>query len=186
VRKYQLTAGSKQRRSPVGKVAEVLGYSRHTFINTVRKRNSSWQLEKEVLDRVHKERKVLTRLGVKKLYHQIKISLVSNRIKFGRDKLFELSGEKRLLINTKRSYTQTTMSKDWWRKYPNLIKDMTVDRPERVGVSDITYIKSDKGNFYLNSVCPKKKAEKSETKDDDLNIIILFFTILSCLLLVGL
>lgn len=93
---------------------------------------------------------MLTRLGVKKWYHQIKPSLVSNRIKFGRDKLLKLLGEKRLLIKTKRSYTQTTMNKHWLGKYPNLIKDMTVDRPEQL--RDITYIKSDEGNCYLNMV----------------------------------
>ena len=109
-------------------------------------------IEKDVLNLVHKERKILTRLGGKKLYYQIKPALAVNEIKFGRDKLFKLLGEKNLLIKPKRTYTQTTMSKHWLRKYPNLIKDVVVDAPERVWVSDITYIKSDEGNCYLNMV----------------------------------
>ena len=101
---------------------------------------------------VHKERKILTRLGGKKLYHQIKPALALKQIKFGRDLLFKLLGEEKLLIKPKRTYTQTTMSKHWLRKYPNLIKDLVVSGPEQVWVSDITYIKSDEGNCYLNMV----------------------------------
>ena len=101
---------------------------------------------------MHRERKILTRLGGKKLYHQIKPALAVSEIKFGRDKLFKLLGEKKLLIKPKRTYTQTTMSKHWLRKYPNLIKDLVADAPEQVWVSDITYVKSDEGNCYLNMV----------------------------------
>jgi hypothetical protein len=66
-------------------------------------------IEKDVLSLVHKERKILTKLGGKKLYHQIKPALAVNEIKFGRDKLFKLLGEKNPLIKPKRTYTQTTI-----------------------------------------------------------------------------
>ncbi len=78
--------------------------------------------------------------------------MIKQEIKFGRDQLFKLLGERRLLIKPRRTYTQTTMSKHWLRKYPNLVKDVKVTAPEQVWVSDITYIKSDEGNCYLNMV----------------------------------
>ena len=105
-----------------------------------------------MLSLVNTERNLLTRLGTKKLHHQIKPTLNSRQIKFGRDKLFRLLGAHQLLIKPKRTYTQTTMSKHWLRKYPNLVKDTTISGPEQVWVSDITYIKSDEGNCYLNLV----------------------------------
>ena len=101
---------------------------------------------------VDKERKILPRIGGKKLYHQIQPSLQSKGIKMGRDKLFKLLDHYNLLIKPKRRYIQTTMSKHWLRKYPNLLKEQTITRPEQVWVSDITYIKTDQGNCYLNLV----------------------------------
>jgi putative transposase len=95
---------------------------------------------------------VLSRLGGRKLHHQIRDSLQAGEIKFGRDKLFELLRKHQLLIVPKRRYIQTTMSKHWLRKYPNLVKDIAVNRPDEVWVSDITYLKTDEGNCYLNMV----------------------------------
>lgn len=73
-------------------------------------------------------------------------------IKFGRDKLFGLMREYDLLIFPKRRYIQTTMSKHWLRKWPNIIKGKTVTQPDEVWVSDITYIKTEEGNCYLNMI----------------------------------
>ncbi len=129
-----------------------MGYSRQYFYKHCIADQQRKEVQKQVLSLVHKERKILTRLGGKKLYHQIKPALQQRQIKFGRDHLFKLLGQENLLIKPKRTYTQTTMSKHWLRKYPNLIKDLVVTAPEQVWVSDITYLKSDEGNCYLNMV----------------------------------
>jgi putative transposase len=130
----------------------MLGFSRQYYYKHCQEKEQRISREEDVLRMVQKERKILTQLGGKKLYHQIKPALAVNQIKFGRDKLFKLLGERNLLIKPKRTYTQTTMSKHWLRKYPNLIKNVRVNAPEQVWVSDITYVKSDEGNCYLNMV----------------------------------
>ena len=56
------------------------------------------------------------------------------------------------MIKPKRRYVTTTNSKHWLRKYPNIIKDRVITGPEQLWVSDITYIKTDEGNCYLNLV----------------------------------
>jgi len=94
----------------------------------------------------------LPRLGTRKLYYLIKDALQERNIKFGRDKLFELLKENNLLIQPQRRYIQTTMSKHWMRKWPNIIKDLPVTEPDQVWVSDITYIKTEKENCYLNMI----------------------------------
>lgn len=101
---------------------------------------------------VDEQRKQLPYLGTRKLYHQICPALEQKGLKVGRDKLFAWMKEYDLLIKPKRRYTQTTNSKHWLRKYPNLIKDYILTAPEQVWVSDITYIKTDEGNCYLNLV----------------------------------
>jgi putative transposase len=53
-----------------------------------------------------------------------------------------------LLIKPRRSYIQTTNSKHWLRKYPSLVKNLTVTQAEQVGVTDITYIKSEEGKCF--------------------------------------
>jgi putative transposase len=79
-------------------------------------------------------------------------SLKDKGLKVGRDKLFRWMREYDLLIKPRRRYIQTTNSKHWLRKYPNIVKDMQVDAPEQVWVSDITYIKTQEGNMYLSLV----------------------------------
>ena len=101
---------------------------------------------------VQTERKILPMLGGRKVYYQIKPLMRTASIKMGRDKLFRLLGEHDLLIKPKRRYVTTTNSKHWLRKYPNIVKGIAITAPEQVWVSDITYIKTDEGNCYLNMV----------------------------------
>lgn len=94
----------------------------------------------------------MPRLGTRKVYHLIKVDIEQQGIKFGRDKLFDLMRLYGLQIKPRRHYTQTTMSKHWLRKWPNIIKDKTISHPDEVWVSDITYIKTEEGNCYLNMI----------------------------------
>lgn len=98
------------------------------------------------------QRKLLPRIGTRKLHHLIKDELEANEIKMGRDKLFECLRLYGLLIKPKRRYIQTTNSKHWLRKYPNLIKEMKPTAAEQLWVSDITYLKTEQGNCYLNMI----------------------------------
>ncbi len=73
-------------------------------------------------------------------------------LKCGRDKLFAIMRKEGLLIKPRRKYVRTTYSKHWLRKYPNRIKGLIINSPERVWVSDITYIKTEEGNCYLSLI----------------------------------
>jgi putative transposase len=95
------------------------------------------------------ERKLLPRLGGRKIYYLITPSLQLQKIKFGRDKLFRLLKENNLLIKPHRRYIQTTNSKHWMRKYPNKAKELKLTAPEQLWVSDITFLKTEEGNCYL-------------------------------------
>jgi transposase InsO family protein len=101
---------------------------------------------------VQNERKLLPRLGGRKIHYLIQPQLKQNNISFGRDKLFKLMKDNDLLIKPRRRYVQTTNSKHWFKKYPNLTKTLTVSMPEQLWVSDITYLKTEEGNCFLGMV----------------------------------
>jgi putative transposase len=91
-------------------------------------------------------------LGTRKIYYLIKETLDRQSLKCGRDQLFSLMRKYGLLIHPRRRYIQTTMSKHWLRKWPNIIKGKHVDEMDDVWVSDITYLKTQQGNCYLNMI----------------------------------
>lgn len=101
---------------------------------------------------VDKHRKVLPRVGTRKLHSLMGEELRSKGLKIGRDALFALLRSHELLIRPKRRYVQTTNSKHWLRKWPNLVRDKEAARPDEVWVSDITYLKTAEGTMYLNMV----------------------------------
>ena len=97
-------------------------------------------------------RRFMPRLGTRKLYFLLKPKLLSQGIKLGRDGLFSYLRNENLLVKPRRSYTKTTNSKHWMKKYPNQLEGIEPNRPEEVLVSDITYVQSNAGVHYLSLV----------------------------------
>jgi len=121
-----------------------LGYSRQYFYKQQKDLILKNNTKDQVKLLVERQRKLLLRLGTRKLYFLISEELARLNIKFGRDKLFALLKEYNLLIKPKRRYTQTTMSRHYLRKWPNIAKNLKVEEPDQLWVSDITYIKTEK------------------------------------------
>lgn len=94
----------------------------------------------------------MPRLGTRKLYFLLKSKFDESGIKIGRDAFFDYLRSENMLIKPKKNYTKTTNSKHWLRKYPNLMKEVKIERPEQFFVSDITYIKSRERTHYLSMV----------------------------------
>lgn len=94
----------------------------------------------------------MPRLGTRKLYYLLQEDLIRLKIKIGRDALFRYLRSENMLIHPRKSYTKTTNSKHWLKKHPNLMKEVSVHRPEEFFVSDITYIKSRERTHYLSLV----------------------------------
>lgn len=94
----------------------------------------------------------MPRIGTRKLYHLLKESFLKEGILLGRDALFDLLRQEGLLIVKKKRYTKTTNSKHWMRKYPNLVKQLQLKRPEQLWVADITFIPLENGYCYLHLI----------------------------------
>jgi putative transposase len=95
----------------------------------------------------------MPRIGTRKLYHMLTETLAEHKIKIGRDKLFDLLEEYELLVRRrKRKKVSTTDSNHPFRKYPNLVRELQVIRPNQLWVSDITYIRIADGFGYLSLI----------------------------------
>jgi transposase InsO family protein len=60
----------------------------------------------------------------------------------GREALFDLLADHRLLVKRLRTRVITTRSSHWLRKWPNLIADIVPIRTGQIWVSDITYFRT--------------------------------------------
>ena len=95
----------------------------------------------------------MPRIGTRKLHYMLAETLQKHNISIGRDKLFDLLEEYGLLVRRrKRRRINTTDSNHPFRKYPNLIRELQVSRPNHLWVSDITYISLAEGFCYLSLV----------------------------------
>lgn len=147
---FRRATGEKQ--YSVQRIATALGYSRQYVYKQQKDAAKGLEKEQKVKLLVDRERKVLPRLGTRKIHYLIKNDISNQGLKFGRDKLFKLMDAYGLKLKPRRYYTQTTMSKHWLKKWPNIIKNKAVLYPDQVWVSDITYIKTEQGNCYLNMI----------------------------------
>lgn len=96
------------------------------------------------------------RLGTRKLHHLLARPLGEAGIRLGRDSLFEILRDARLLVKPRRAYHKTTDSHHRFRRHPNLLKDgpqkVVPTGAEKVWVADITYLATAGAFVYLSLV----------------------------------
>lgn len=94
----------------------------------------------------------MPRIGGRKLFHLLKAPMQAHDIDIGRDKFFDILGDYNLLVRRRKRKPLTTDSDHPFFKYPNLIRDLEVVRPNQLWVSDITYIPVGLGFNYLSLI----------------------------------
>lgn len=114
------------------------------------------QRNQTVVELVREQRIMQPRIGTRKLHHMLQDRLTTHHIKIGRDALFDILRQARLLILPKRAYHKTTHSHHRFYKHPNLLKpgeaQIVPSRPEQVWVADITYLPTHTENTYLSLI----------------------------------
>lgn len=91
-------------------------------------------------------------MGGRKLYEKLYPFLLEHQIKMGRDAFFDLLAEHKLLVKKRRRRFITTYSNHWLRKWPNLIREMEINRINQLWVSDITYWKIEERYTYISLI----------------------------------
>jgi putative transposase len=88
-------------------------------------------------------------VGVRKLYTMLSEQLARINGGIGRDMLFGILRKHDMLIRSRRRYTRTTNSVHRFRMYKNLIKGVSINRPNQIWAADITYLRLAEGFCYL-------------------------------------
>lgn len=113
----------------------LLGFTRQAYYQYWQRQAQDISQEEVIINLVRQIRKDHPRLGGRKLYQLLKEEMDQRGIKIGRDAFFELLSQHELLIRRRRRKVITTFSRHRFRKYPNLIKDVLVERPNQLWVN---------------------------------------------------
>lgn len=135
-------------------LCRLLGYSPQAYYQ-YQKLSCKRTLEEDLLiQQVLYHRILQPRLGGRKLHEMMEPFMEEHDIYIGRDLLFDLLRENDLLIGVRRcNQPRTTDSNHWMRRYPDLIRNITLSRADELWVSDITYIRLKKKKFgYLSLI----------------------------------
>lgn len=106
-----------------------LGFSRQAYYQYWQRHGQEANQQAQVIELVKSLREEHPRMGTRKVYNLLKKELLEREIKIGRDGLFEVLAANGLLIRRRRRTTMTTFSRHRFRKYPNLIKELVMNRP---------------------------------------------------------
>jgi putative transposase len=134
------------------RLCALFGKTRHALYDHQYRQQQEVLTDDIVLQYVHQIRSGLPRLGTRKLHHKLQPLLAEQGISIGRDYLFGLLDDHKLLIRQRKGKAFTTNSRHWMRKYNNLTKDMICSRPEQLWVSDMTFIRLGNQWGYLSLV----------------------------------
>lgn len=133
----------------LGRICRLFGITRQAYYKNIKYQKKTITEDHIVLQLVTAIRKDHSRMGGRKIYFMIKEDITRLNIKMGRDALFDLLAAEHLLVQRRKRKHITTNSNHWYKKYPNLIKNLVPDGPNQIWVSDITYIRTKQEFLYL-------------------------------------
>lgn len=134
------------------RLCRLLGLTRQAYYQHFWQQEANTIEQSLVLEQVYAIRKDHRVMGGRKLYEKLYPFLLEHQIKMGRDAFFDLLAEHKLLVKKRRRRFITTYSNHWLRKWPNLIREMEINRINQLWVSDITYWKIEERYTYISLI----------------------------------
>lgn len=135
-----LTQAYKISQKELLEALEISRQAHHQQIQREQQRAAQEQLAIEIVQNIRQKH---PRMGTRKL-HSI---LQEYNCAIGRDRLFALLREKKLLISPKRSAKRTTYAGLY--RWPNRVPELRLERVGQLWVADITYLTTESGFVYL-------------------------------------
>lgn len=128
----------------------LFGKSRQAFYKWRPSDFAQATMEGIIIEEVILIRQTAPGIGSSTLYPLL-LNIFGKENMIGRDRFYALLKANGLQLKRRRSY-RTTNSWHRYHKWPNLIKELVLDRPNQLWVSDITYIKLTEGVVYLHLI----------------------------------
>lgn len=133
-----------------------MGISRQAHYQAQQRMVQRCQRAEAVIELVRGTRMRQPRLGTRKLHHLLRAPLQDAGIELGRDAMFDVLRNARMLVPNRLAYHKTTDSHHRFRRHPNLVKpgpqQIQVTRSEQLWVADITYLPTADKFVYLSLV----------------------------------
>ena len=133
-----------------------MGISRQAHYQGCQRQAARVEQAKTVVQLVAHERMRQPRVGTRKLQYMLREPLAQAGITMGRDALFDVLRNARMLVPPRRAYHKTTHSHHRFRRYPNLLKpgpqQVQATDSEQVWVADITYLPTAGKFVYLSLI----------------------------------
>jgi putative transposase len=133
-----------------------MGMSRQAFYQARARSAQRDERAQAVVQLVEQQRLRQPRLGTRKLHHLLREALAAAGLALGRDAMFDVLRNARLLVLPRRAYHKTTDSHHHLRRHPNLVKagvqQVRATGSEQLWVADITYLPTAGKFAYLSLV----------------------------------
>lgn len=133
----------------VTRVCNRMTCSRQSYYKARHRRKKDLADQETLLQMIRPIRQRMPRIGGRKLHFMLRGKMNEKAIKIGRDRFFDWLRDNDLLISPKRMYVQTTQSNHRFWIHENLTDTLTLNKPNQLWVSDITYIRTLEGFCYL-------------------------------------
>ena len=133
-------------------LCRLFGYSRQAFYKQQRLQFATLSKTKLIIEQVLHIRKQQPKCGGRKLLFMLQPFFIQQDIVIGRDAFFNLLAKNKLLVRNKKRRVNTTNSKHFFYRYPNLAAGFTPLHAHELWVADITYIPVQDRFAYLHLI----------------------------------
>lgn len=134
------------------RICRLLGFTRQAYYQHFNAEQELGIEHELILSETLRIRQNHRRMGGRKLFEKLDHFMLEHQIKMGRDAYFDFLSVNGLLVRRRIRKVSTTWSGHWLRKFPNLIRQFKPTAPNQLIVSDITYLRTDKGFVYVSLV----------------------------------
>jgi len=139
----------ESRQESLSETSALFDLKRDAYYKYIKRYEVKEEQEQKFVELVSLRRKIVPRSGSRKLHNYLQRDFERANLKIGRDRLFDILRDNKMLVKPKKTSCRTTNSYHHFHKYNNLITGFVPTKINQVWVTDITYIRTVNRFYYL-------------------------------------